>query len=176
MVGHDTAGWATIQPTTRPREATTQSLVRARGMAGGLCCDTQFCIMTEARDWPLGVVSRYNLCIVTGGQSGLRACHDTIACIVIGGRGLAAGRFARLATTRLGRRATRCDTARHACDTAGAGPATRHTACHDTAQCARYLGTVNAAWVHRARSQGPLGVHLVHPTQFWTHCTISVTV
>ena len=23
--------------------------------------------MTEARDWPLGVVSRYSLCIVTGG-------------------------------------------------------------------------------------------------------------
>ena len=29
--------------------------------------------MTEARDWPLGVVSRYSLCIVTGGQ-----CHAPI--------------------------------------------------------------------------------------------------
>ena len=33
------------------------------------------------------------------------------------------------------------------------------------AQCAR---PVRAAWVQ--------GVHLVHPTQFWTQCTVSVTV
>ena len=56
------------------------------------------------------------------------------------------------------------DTAQHACDTTGAGPATWHTARHDTAQFARGLGAVRAAWAHRARSQGPLGVHLVHPT------------
>ena len=31
MVGHDTTGWATIQPTTRPREAMTQPAARARG-------------------------------------------------------------------------------------------------------------------------------------------------
>ena len=55
-LGHDTT-------TTRPA-------ARARGLAGGLCRDTQFCIVIEARDWPLGVVSRYNLCIVTGWQSG----------------------------------------------------------------------------------------------------------
>ena len=28
-IGHDTAGWATIQPTTRPREATTLPAARA---------------------------------------------------------------------------------------------------------------------------------------------------
>ena len=39
-VGHDTAGWATIQATTRPREATTQPAARSRGLAGGLCRDT----------------------------------------------------------------------------------------------------------------------------------------
>ena len=54
MVDHDTAGWATIQATTRPREATIPPAGRARGLAGGLCHDTQFCIVTEARGWPLG--------------------------------------------------------------------------------------------------------------------------
>ena len=43
---------------------------RACGLAGGLCRDIQFCIVTEARDWSLGVVSRYSLCIVTSGQFG----------------------------------------------------------------------------------------------------------
>ena len=33
--GHDTTGSA-----------------RARGLAGGLCRDTQYCIVTEARGWP----------------------------------------------------------------------------------------------------------------------------
>ena len=51
--GHDTSGNA-----------------RTRGLADGLCRDTSFCIMTEVRDWRLGVVSRYSLCIVTSGQSG----------------------------------------------------------------------------------------------------------
>ena len=60
----------------RPREATTRPAVRkgvrqrARGLAGVVCRDTNFCIMIGVRDWPLGVVSRYNLCIVTGGRSG----------------------------------------------------------------------------------------------------------
>ena len=34
MVGHDTAGWATIQPTTRPS-------ARASGLAGGECVTIQ---------------------------------------------------------------------------------------------------------------------------------------
>ena len=51
--GHDTAGSA-----------------RAYSLAGGLCRDTQFCIVTEARDLPPGVVSRYNLYIVTSWQFG----------------------------------------------------------------------------------------------------------
>ena len=54
MVDHDTVGWAAIQATTRPREATTQLATRASGLAGGLCRDTPFCIVIEARDWPLG--------------------------------------------------------------------------------------------------------------------------
>ena len=54
MVGHDTACWATIQATTRLREATTRPAALARGLAGGLCRDTQFGIVTEARGWPLG--------------------------------------------------------------------------------------------------------------------------
>ena len=70
MVGHDTASWAMIQPTTRPREDTTQPAALAHDLAGGLCRNTQFCIVKEARDWPLGVVSRYSLCIVTGERSG----------------------------------------------------------------------------------------------------------
>ena len=73
MVGHDKVVWATIQPTTRPRGGggggggTTRPSTRARGLASGLCHDTPFCIVTEARDWLLGVVSRYSLCIMTGG-------------------------------------------------------------------------------------------------------------
>ena len=57
MVVHDTTGWATIQATTRLRETTTLPVARALGLDDGLCHDTQFCIVTEARDWPLGVVS-----------------------------------------------------------------------------------------------------------------------
>ena len=147
MVGHDTAGWATIQPTTRPREATTQSLVRARGMAGGLCCDTQFCIMTEARDWPLGVVSRYNLCIVTGGQSGLRACHDTIACIVIGGKRLGCWAFRETGHHTSGQA---CDTVRHS------ATCLRHCRCWacDTAHCMPRHGAVRALSGHSERGLG----------------------
>ena len=47
----------------------TASSAHARDLAGGLCRDAKFCIVTEARDWPLGVVSRYSLRLVTGGQS-----------------------------------------------------------------------------------------------------------
>ena len=41
MVGHDTASWATIQPTTRSREATTRPSARAHGLAGGECVTIQ---------------------------------------------------------------------------------------------------------------------------------------
>ena len=82
--GHDTticivtqgweAGLGALQgrawsATTRSREATTWPTARARGLAGGECCDTRFCIVTGAREWPLGLVSRYSLCIVTSGRS-----------------------------------------------------------------------------------------------------------
>ena len=40
----------------------------ARGLADGLYRDTQFCIVTEARDLPLRVMSRYSLCIVQAGS------------------------------------------------------------------------------------------------------------
>ena len=56
--GRDTTDWAAIRPAAH-----------VRGLAGGLYRVTPFCIVTEARDWLLGVVSRYNLCIVIGGQS-----------------------------------------------------------------------------------------------------------
>ena len=58
------------------------------------------------------------------------------------------------------------DTARHACYKVGVGPATRHTARHDMAQCMRALGAVRAAWAHSARSQGQLGVHLCTQPSF----------
>ena len=73
-LGHDTAralprndrACATIRHAVRA----IRSAARARGLAGGECRDTKFCIVTGARVWPLGVVSRYSLCIVTGGRSG----------------------------------------------------------------------------------------------------------
>ena len=63
-LGHDTG-----HDTAKGGHDTADN-VRAHGLADGLCRDTQFCIVTEARDWPLGVVSRYSHCIMTGGQSG----------------------------------------------------------------------------------------------------------
>ena len=50
-LGHDTG-----HDTAKGGHDTTSS-ARARGLADGLCRDTQFCIVTEARDWPMGVVS-----------------------------------------------------------------------------------------------------------------------
>ena len=41
MVGHNKASWATMQPTTRPREATARPSMRARGLAGGECVTIQ---------------------------------------------------------------------------------------------------------------------------------------
>ena len=84
-LGHDTMhcimtqqawarkGWATIQPTTWPRDATTRPAAHARDLVGGESRDTRFCIVTGARAWLLGVVSRYSLyslCIVIGEWSG----------------------------------------------------------------------------------------------------------
>ena len=54
---------------SRDEGCDTVGNTRVRGLAGGVCRDTKFCIVTGARDWSLGVVSRYSLCIVTGGQS-----------------------------------------------------------------------------------------------------------
>ena len=53
---------------------------------------------------------------------------------------------------------------RGACNPTGVGPAIRHPAHHDTAQCALGLSVVNTAWAHRVRSQGLLGGHPVHST------------
>ena len=92
-LGHDTmvcivtsmAGCAAKEATTRPGKAMTRTSnsetrsrgrldmtesARAGGLAGGECRDTKHCIVTGARAWQLGVVSRYSLCIVTGGRSG----------------------------------------------------------------------------------------------------------
>ena len=57
-----------------------------------------------------------------------------------------------------------------------AWPATRRPVLHDTTQRAPRHGAVHAAWAQCSR---PVrigwvqGVHLVHPTQFWTQCTVS---
>ena len=69
----------------------------------------------------------------------------------------------------------RSDTAGDSCDTTKRGP--RHgllcdmiqpSARHDTTSCEQPKRSRRAAWVQ--------GVHLVHPTQFWTQCTGSFTV
>ena len=49
MVGHDTVGWATRQPTTRPRGATTQLLVCASATWLGMGHDIINCIVTRER-------------------------------------------------------------------------------------------------------------------------------
>ena len=56
MVVHDTAGWATIEPTTWPREATT----RPAAWLGVSVSQYNRCIMTGARAWLAGDGSRYN--------------------------------------------------------------------------------------------------------------------
>ena len=69
---------AAARATTRPATPTIQpwqgydtaGSARAGGLAGGECHDTKLCIVTEAWAWPLGVVSRYSICIVTGARSG----------------------------------------------------------------------------------------------------------
>ena len=134
----------------------------ARGLAGGECRDTKLCIVTGARAWPLGVVSRYSLCIGTGGRSGYRGVsrykrlyrdRRRFGCWVVSRdrpRHSRAG-----AATWSGKRATllrhgRC----WACDTAPCTPRRSH----DTTG----LGTMRAACARRLGQ----GVHLVHPTQF----------
>ena len=51
---HNTAGWATIQPMTRLREAMTRPAARMRGLAGGECHDTKFCIVIGERGLATG--------------------------------------------------------------------------------------------------------------------------
>ena len=64
-----------------------------------------------------------------------------------------------------------CDTAGQACDTASqacdmASHRLRQGPRHD--RDTTFLGTVRAACAHKLVQ----GVHLVHPTQFWTQCSI----
>ena len=169
---------ATTTATIRPREGTTQPAVLAHGLAGGFCRDTQYCIVTEAMGWPPGGCVTIQSLYRDKRAVWLRACHDTIDCIVTGGQRL--GRWAcrdtmlrhgrACAAIRPGRRAARRSTPATrpatSCDTTDAGP--RHGAVRGQpgrsaraawAQCAGSLGAVRAAWVHHARSQGPLGVH-----------------
>ena len=130
--GHDMAGLArnkaydtaTAAATIRPREGTTRPAVRARGLASGLCRDTQHCIVTEARGWPLGGCVTIQSLYRDKRAVWLRACHDTIDCIVIGGaEAWPLGMSRYNVATQPG---LRCDTigqahdmARHACDMAG---------------------------------------------------------
>ena len=103
--------------------------------------------------WPLGV-SRYNvatrpgLCCNTVEEPATRRVVAGV-CAQRHGRGL-------LDTTERGpRQSLVCATI-------------QPSACHDTAPCARHGLSGCAAWVQ--------GVHLVHLTQFWTQCTVSLTV
>ena len=79
--GHNTTGWATIRrkgPTTQPT---------ARGHAAWLVeCVTIQSLYRDMREaWP-GVCHDTIVCIVIGGRPGRwGVCHDTIGCIVIGG-------------------------------------------------------------------------------------------
>ena len=54
-LGHDTG-----HDTAKGSHDTADS-TRARGLAGGLCRDTPFCIVTEARGWQLGARLRYKV-------------------------------------------------------------------------------------------------------------------
>ena len=86
--------------------------------------------------------------------------------------GLAAGCVARQATTRPGRRATRCYT-----------PATLPMLACDMTHCTPRHGAVRARLGSSARSlgapcaqPGSVGCVPMHLTQFWTQCTVIVTV
>ena len=105
------------------------------------------------KTWPLGV-SQYNaatrpgICCDTAEEPTTRRAK-VLACAQRHGRGLL----------------------RH--DREGA--TTRSCVSHDTAQRAPRHDAVRSAWAQWARSLAQ-GVHLVHPTQFWTQCIVSVTV
>ena len=133
--------------------------------------------MTGARAWPLGVVSQYSLYIMTGGRLVSEACHDTNDCIVTRGRLWLLGvsrdrpRHGAWCSTIWPRKPRHCQPKRaRACSDSATieprGLATlpvlglRYGTLHATTQ-----RSACATWVHRARSQGPLGVHLMHPTQ-----------
>ena len=62
--------WQSMPHNTARSARNTAGSAPARGLAQGEFHDTKFCIVTRARAWPLGVVSRYSLCIMTGGRSG----------------------------------------------------------------------------------------------------------
>ena len=147
----------------------TRPAARARGLAGGLCHDTQFCIVTEARGWPLGGcvtiqslyrdrravwlarVSRYN-----------RLYRDRRKAWPLG-----VSRYN--AETRLG---LCCDTAEEPATWGAAartcvqrhdrgllqhdreGAMTRSRVHHDTAQRAPRHGAVHAPWAQWAHSLG----------------------
>ena len=171
MVGHNTACWATIQATTRLREATTRSAAPARGLAGGLCRDTQICIVTEARGWPLGGcvtiqslyrdrravwlarVSRYN-----------RLYCDRRKAWPLGVSRYNAATWPGLC----------CDTdeepaTRRAATTRQGTPATRPGGGHDTVSCAPRYSPARATIRRRARGLGGVGLQLGFRVCTW--CT-----
>ena len=157
MARHDTASHA--HDTTLRYSRPTREGLTTRGE----CRDTKFCIMTGARAWPLGVVSRYSLlCIVRGGRSGWRGVSRYKRLYRDRRAALAAGCVMRQATTR---RLERHDMAKGACNTAGAGPVTRHPARHDTMQGMRGLG----ALCTQPRS---VGCALGAPNPVLTQCTV----
>ena len=143
MVGHDTTSWATTHPTILPSEGHNtvglpagHAAVCAHGLARGSLDTKLYC------GWGRPCGSRYNVrlgrwvvstdrCDMTQGAPRYHAegarhgalCSDTMR-----------------------------DTASQAWDTIGAGPAIQHPARHDTAQCARSLGTVRGTWAHHASS------------------------
>ena len=91
-----------------------------------LCRDTQYCIVTEERGWPLGGCVTIQSLYRDKRAVWLRACHDTIDCIVTGGEeGLAAGcvaiQHSQGCDTARGRAHASGDTVAQACDTTGPG-------------------------------------------------------
>ena len=95
----------------------------------------------------------------------LRACHDIIDCIVTGGQRLGRWLCRDTDATRSGE-ALRHSAGAHACALRYGRSGLRHGRARlktrpgqasDTAHCACRAGQ---------------GVHLVHPTQFWTQCTV----
>ena len=144
-------------------------------------------------------MSRYNQLYRDRRAAWLRACHDTIDCIVTLGQWY--GRWLCRDTTQPGlrygqeelryARHSACRGARYRATTQPPVPATRSRGTRDTAPgqacdttrpgcdtvgAGPRHGAVHVPWAHHARSQGQLCVHIVHLTYFWTQCTVSVTV